>query len=94
MKDLFLILKSKYYWSIFRKEKSIEYRIKSKRNIALIREQKYVVFQLGYSKRNQMKLSIVLIESDEKEFRIHLDLSNIHVISLQLKDKNQLSLFK
>lgn len=93
MKDLFLILKAEYYWQIFRKEKSIEYRIKSVRNIQLIKKQKFVIFQLGYSKKNRMKLPIVLIEEKGNEFLIHLDLADIHVISLNLTDKKRLSLF-
>jgi hypothetical protein len=93
-KDLFLILKSEYYWSIFRKEKSIEYRIASKRNESLIKNQKFVIFQLGYSSENKMRLRIVKIEKENNEFKIHLDLSEIFVISLVEKNKNQLSLFK
>lgn len=93
-KDLFLILKSKYYWEIFRKEKSIEYRIASKRNKQLIRNQKFVTFQLGYSSKNKMRLRIVKIEKENNEFKIYLDLSEIFVISLVEKNKNQLALFK
>jgi len=91
--NLFLILKSEYYWQIFRKKKSIEYRACSKRNISMIKNQKTVTFQLGYSKENRMKLKVVMIEKLETEFRIHLDLSDIHIVSLKLTDKRQLNLF-
>ena len=92
-KALFLILKSEYYWKIFRKEKSIEYRIKSKRNIALIKNQKFVIFQLGYNSDNKMKIPIVKIDETKIQFNIHLDLANILIISLKLKNTYQMSLW-
>lgn len=92
-KDLFLILKSKYYWAIFRKEKSVEYRICSKRNNAIIKNQTHVVFQLGYSSENKMKLKIIKIEKIENQYHIYLDLSNIEIISLVRKNTNQLTMF-
>lgn len=92
-KDLFLILKSQYYWAIFRKEKSVEYRISSKRNDAIIKNQTHVLFQLGYSSENKMRLKIVKIERIENKYHIHLDLSNIEIISLVRKNTNQLNMF-
>ena len=92
-KPLFLILKSEWYWKIFRKEKSIEYRIKSKRNISLIKNQKFVVFQLGYNSANKMKIPILKIEQTENQFNIHLDIENILIVSLKLKNTYQTVLF-
>jgi len=92
MKNLFLILKTQYYWQIFWKEKHIEYRTATPRFKKMIEDKEFVIFQLGYNKSNRMKVAILKIEETSGVYNIHLDLNSIEILNYTPNNNNQLYL--